>query len=93
MEFPTHETVHGTLVEVFGIGVMILGNSGVGKSEAALELIERGHRLVADDAVEIRCIHGNILLGAGANRALSLRATPALSEHSINTIFERSLVP
>jgi len=68
--FAPHETIHGTLVEVFGIGVLILGDSGVGKSEAALELIERAHRLVADDAVEIRCIYGNILMGAGANRAL-----------------------
>lgn len=68
--FAPHETVHGTLVEVFGIGALLLGDSGVGKSEAALELIERGHRLVADDAVEIRCVSGNILLGAGANKAL-----------------------
>ena len=68
--FAPHETIHGVLVEVFGIGVVILGDSGVGKSEAALELIERGHRLVADDAVDIRCVAGNILLGAGANKAL-----------------------
>ncbi|MFO8065839.1 MAG: HPr(Ser) kinase/phosphatase [Spirochaetota bacterium] len=68
--FAAHETVHGVLVEVFGIGVLILGDSGVGKSEAALELVERGHRLVADDAVEIRCVSGNILLAQGANRAL-----------------------
>ena len=68
--FAPHETMHGVLVEVFGIGVIILGDSGVGKSEAALELVERGHRLVADDAVEIRCVSGNILLGAGANKAL-----------------------
>ncbi len=68
--FAPHETIHGVLVEVFGIGVLILGDSGVGKSEAALELIERGHRLVADDAVDIRCVAGNILLGAGANQAL-----------------------
>lgn len=68
--FAPHETIHGTLVEVFGIGALILGDSGVGKSEAALELIERGHRLVADDAVEIRCVSGNILLGSGANKAL-----------------------
>ncbi len=68
--FAPHETIHGTLAEVFGIGVLILGDSGVGKSEAALELIERGHRLVADDAVEIRCVSGNILQGAGANKAL-----------------------
>jgi HPr kinase/phosphorylase len=68
--FAPTETVHGVLVEVFGIGVLITGSSGVGKSEAALELVERGHRLVADDAVEIRCVSGNILLGAGANKSL-----------------------
>ncbi len=68
--FAAQETKHGVLVEVFGIGVLILGDSGVGKSEAALELVERGHRLVADDAVEIRCVAGNILLGYGANPTL-----------------------
>ncbi|MFP4534612.1 MAG: HPr(Ser) kinase/phosphatase [Spirochaetaceae bacterium] len=68
--FAPREITHGVLVEVFGLGVMILGDSGVGKSEAALELVERGHRLVADDAVEIRCVAGNILLGQGANQAL-----------------------
>jgi HPr kinase/phosphorylase len=64
--FAPKKTIHGVLVEVFGIGVLIQGDSGVGKSEAALELIERGHRLVADDAVEIRRVGGNILMGAGA---------------------------
>jgi HPr kinase/phosphorylase len=68
--FAPKETIHGVLVEVFGIGVLIRGDSGVGKSEAALELIERGHRLVADDAVEIRCVAGNILLGSGANKVI-----------------------
>lgn len=47
-------TMHGTLLEVYGVGILILGKSGVGKSECALELVERGHRLVADDIVEIR---------------------------------------
>ena len=68
--FAQKDTVHGVLVEVFGIGVLITGDSGVGKSETALELIERGHRLVADDVVEIRCVAGNILLGQPANQAL-----------------------
>lgn len=68
--FAERQTVHSTLVEVFGIGVLLLGDSGVGKSEAALELIERGHRLVADDAVEIRRVAGNILLGRGARPEL-----------------------
>ncbi len=56
-------TIHGVLVEVYGIGILILGKSGVGKSEAALELIKRGHRLVADDAVEIKNIEEGILKG------------------------------
>ena len=47
-------TRHGVLIEVYGEGMLILGESGVGKSETAVELIKRGHRLVADDAVEIR---------------------------------------
>jgi HPr kinase/phosphorylase len=49
-------TRHGVLVEVYGIGLMLMGESGVGKSEAAIELLKRGHRLIADDAVEIKAI-------------------------------------
>ena len=49
-------TRHGVLVEVYGEGILILGDSGVGKSETAIELVKRGHRLIADDAVELRCI-------------------------------------
>jgi len=64
--FAPKQTVHGVLVEVFGIGVLLEGDSGVGKSESALSLIERGHRLVADDSVEIRRVSGNILMGSGA---------------------------
>lgn len=56
-------TIHGVLVEVFGMGVLILGKSGVGKSETALELVKRGHRLVADDAVEIRKLDDDVLRG------------------------------
>jgi HPr kinase/phosphorylase len=63
--FAPYTTVHGVLVEVFGIGVLIKGESGVGKSEAALSLIERGHRLVADDVVQIKCVGGNFLMGKG----------------------------
>lgn len=68
--FSARQTIHGTLIEVFGIGVLITGDSGVGKSEAALELIGRGHRLVADDAVEVRRVGGSILMGQGANPVL-----------------------
>ena len=57
-------TRHGVLVEVYGEGVLILGESGVGKSETAVELIKRGHRLVADDAVEIRKVSNISLVGS-----------------------------
>ena len=57
-------TRHGVLMEVYGEGVLILGESGMGKSEAAVELVKRGHRLIADDAVEIRKVSGNSLMGA-----------------------------
>ena len=55
--------VHGVLVDVYGIGVLITGKSGVGKSETALELVKKGHRLVADDSVEIRQQSENFLIG------------------------------
>ena len=57
------QTIHGVLVEVYGEGLLIKGDSGIGKSETALELIKRGHRLIADDAVEIRRVLGNKLVG------------------------------
>ena len=56
-------TRHGVLMEVYGEGVLIVGESGMGKSETAVELVKRGHRLIADDAVEIRKISGNSLMG------------------------------
>lgn len=56
-------TMHGVLVEVSGEGLLITGDSGVGKSETALELIKRGHRLIADDAVEVRRINRTTLIG------------------------------
>ena len=56
-------TRHGVLVEVYGEGILLMGDSGVGKSEAAVELLKRGHRLIADDAVEIRKVDDNILIG------------------------------
>ena len=68
--FAPKKSIHGVLVEVYGLGVLLLGDSGVGKSETALELIERGHRLVTDDVVDVRCVNGNILMGAGANKII-----------------------
>ena len=56
-------TIHGVLVDVYGVGVLITGESGIGKSEAALELVRRGHRLVSDDVVEISRINDHTLIG------------------------------
>ena len=60
-------SIHGVLVDVYGVGVMIMGESGIGKSEAALELIKRGHRLVTDDVVEIRKVSDETLMGLATN--------------------------
>jgi HPr kinase/phosphorylase len=64
-EFCPSVTLHGTLVEVFGVGVLIQGESSVGKSEAALGLIERGHRLISDDVVRVKKKEGSHLVGSG----------------------------
>jgi HPr kinase/phosphorylase len=64
--FAEQVTLHATLVDVFGVGVLLTGKSGVGKSETALELIERGHRLVADDMVIVKKIDESLLMGAGS---------------------------
>ena len=56
-------TMHGVLLDVYGIGVLLTGESGVGKSEAALELVKRGHQLVADDVVEVKKVNENRLIG------------------------------
>lgn len=63
VELAPRITRHGVLVEVYGEGVLIVGDSGVGKSETAIELIKRGHRLIADDAVEIRRVSAKSLVG------------------------------
>lgn len=57
-------TRHGVLVEVYGEGLLLLGDSGIGKSETAIELVKRGHRLIADDAVEIKRVSANTLIGS-----------------------------
>jgi len=56
-------TRHGVLVEVYGEGILLIGDSGIGKSEAAIELLKRGHRLIADDAVEIHKVSASALVG------------------------------
>ena len=66
-------SIHGVLVDVYGVGVLITGESGIGKSETALELIKRGHRLVSDDVVEIRRVSEVSLVGSA----------PAITKHFI----------
>ncbi|PWM39268.1 MAG: HPr(Ser) kinase/phosphatase [Clostridiales bacterium] len=63
VELAPRQTCHGVLVEVYGEGILLLGESGVGKSETAIELVKRGHRLIADDAVEIRRVSNRTLVG------------------------------
>ncbi len=63
-EFGPSTVVHGDFIEAFGVGVMILGESGIGKSECALELIQRGHRLIADDSVLLKRVTGHRVLGS-----------------------------
>ena len=64
VELAPRVTRHGVLVEVYGEGILLLGDSGVGKSETAIELVKRGHRLIADDAVEIRKVSNKTLVGS-----------------------------
>ncbi|MDD2956561.1 MAG: HPr(Ser) kinase/phosphatase [Oscillospiraceae bacterium] len=64
VELAPRITRHGVLVEVYGEGILLLGESGVGKSETAVELVKRGHRLIADDAVEIRRVSSKTLVGS-----------------------------
>ena len=64
-EFAPQTTAHGSLVDVYGCGLLFTGRSAIGKSETALDLVERGHRLVADDVVTITRRHGDVLIGTG----------------------------
>ncbi len=85
-EFAPRTTVHGTLVDVYGIGVLFTGRSGIGKSEIALDLVERGHRLVADDVVIITKKAEEILMGEGreiAENHLEIRGLGLIDVRSI----------
>lgn len=67
LEFAPRQTLHASLVDVYGVGLLLTGKAGIGKSEIALDLVERGHRLVADDVVVVTRQQGNILIGSGTD--------------------------
>ncbi|WP_155590088.1 HPr(Ser) kinase/phosphatase [Lysinibacillus cavernae] len=83
---------HGVLVDVYGIGVLIIGKSGVGKSETALELVKKGHRLVADDCVEIRQESENLLIGSPPPLLEHLLEIRGIGIIDIMTLFGASAV-
>ncbi len=66
-QFALQQTIHGSLVDVYGIGLLLVGKSGIGKSEVALDLVERGHRLVADDVVIVTKKEEHLLMGSGTD--------------------------
>lgn len=80
-------SIHGVLVDVCGEGVLIMGESGIGKSEAALELIKRGHRLVSDDVVEIRKVSDETLIGSAPDITKHLIELRGIGIIDIKTIF------
>lgn len=84
--------IHGVLVDVFGEGVLIAGESGIGKSEAALELIKRGHRLVTDDAVEIRKVSDDTLIGSAPDVTKHFIELRGIGIIDIKTLFGVSSV-
>ncbi|NLG05502.1 MAG: HPr(Ser) kinase/phosphatase [Clostridia bacterium] len=85
-------SVHGVLVDVFGEGVLITGESGIGKSEAALELIKRGHRLVTDDVVEIRKVSDDTLIGSAPDITRYLIELRGIGIVDVKTLFGVSSV-
>jgi len=84
--------LHSVLIDVFGLGVLIVGESGIGKSECALDLIDRGHRLVADDVVEIRRI-GDVLIGASPDLTRYHMELRGLGVINIKDLYGVSSIP
>lgn len=80
-------SIHGVLVDCYGVGVLIMGDSGIGKSEAALELIKRGHRLVTDDVVEIRKVSDDTLIGSAPSITKHLIELRGIGIIDVKTLF------
>ena len=85
-------SVHGVLVDVYGEGVLITGESGIGKSEAALELIKRGHRLVTDDVVELRKVSDETLIGSAPDITKHFIELRGIGIVDVKTLFGVSCV-
>ncbi len=79
--------LHGVLVDVYGVGILITGGSGIGKSESALELVKRGHRLIADDNVEIRQPAANVLIGKAPRLLRHLLEIRGIGIINVMTLF------
>ncbi|WP_422443603.1 HPr(Ser) kinase/phosphatase [Thermoanaerobacterium sp. DL9XJH110] len=86
-EMAPRTTLHGVLVDIYGVGVLLLGESGIGKSETAVELIKRGHRLVADDAVEIKQVAKDVLIGTAPELIRYYLEVRGLGVIDVKTIF------
>jgi HPr kinase/phosphorylase len=86
-QFAPQTAIHGSFIDVYGIGVLLTGRSGIGKSEVALDLIERGHRLVADDVVLVTRKGEGILLGAGSDVVRHLMEIRGLGLIDVRSIF------
>ncbi len=86
-EAPFETTLHGVLLDVYGIGVLLLGESGTGKSECALDLVTRGHRLVADDVVQVTRDGDRIVIGHGPERIRHHMEVRGLGILSIRDLF------
>ncbi len=85
-------SVHGALVEVYGVGIALLGVSGVGKSECALELVSRGHRIVADDVIELIVVEPGTLIGRAPERIRHHMEIRGLGIFSVPALFGKDSV-
>lgn len=86
-QFSQQTTIHGSFVDVYGIGLLVVGRSGIGKSEIALDLVERGHRLVSDDVVTITRKGENILIGTGTDLVKHFMEIRGLGLIDVQSIF------
>lgn len=84
--------LHGVLLDVYGVGVLITGNSGVGKSETAIDLIRKGHMLVADDAVSIKKINSHLLMGTSNELTRNLIECRGIGIVNVNSLFGKSAI-